>query len=69
MKFDTLVHLKISDCYKNFGGHMTQNGRLRWQNTSIENPELAHRAGIHGKTSTSRDLDIHRGDFQKSVSK
>ena len=40
MKFDTLVHLKVSDCYRNFGGHMTQNSRLRWQNTSIENPEL-----------------------------
>ena len=40
LKFDTLVHLKVSDCYRNFGGHMTQNGRLGWQNTSIENPEL-----------------------------
>ena len=26
MKFDTLVHLKDSDWYRNFGGHMIQNG-------------------------------------------
>ena len=36
----TCTHLKVSYCYRNFGGHMTQNGRLKWLNTSIENPEL-----------------------------
>ena len=66
MKFYTLVHLIVLSLYKKFCGHVTQNGRLKWQNTKCAVPTLFPYpcSGDVLIVESNYDIaNIHRGDF------